>query len=361
VVWWRGRPCGALILGLRAGSIGGGHLRDAIGHTLGRALLRCWLRDRVGWNHPAPQPATVAVCTRDRPDDLARCLAALARLPAAGQEILVVDSASRSDATRREAARWPGVRYVREDRPGLNRARNRALAEARHAIVAFVDDDAEPHPGWLRALTSPFHDRRVMGTTGLTLPLELETPAQEAFERTNGFGRGFARRTYHGTRDHPFLVARIGAGANMALRRDVAERVAGFDPRLDAGTPTRSGGDHDMFSRILASGHSIEYVPEAVCRHRHRREWRELRDTVYGYGVGVYATLSAHVLRGELKALPVGAVWFASQLRDLIRGLLRRPGHPPVDLVAAQLGGSIAGPFALLRSHVANRQGSESR
>ena len=128
-----------------------------------------------------------------------------------------MDSASRSDQTQQVAAQFPQARYVREERPGLDIARNRAMREARHPIVAFTDDDAEPDPDWLYRLTQGFADRRILAVTGLTMPLELETPAQEWFERTNGFGRGFARVVYHGTSHNPFLVAQMGAGVNILM------------------------------------------------------------------------------------------------------------------------------------------------
>ena len=113
--------------------------------------------------------------------------------------------------------------------------------------------------------------------------------AQEWFERLSPFGRGFERRLFDGTRDDPVAVARAGAGANMALRRTVLEEVGPFDEALDAGTETRSGGDHEMFGRILAAGYRIVYEPRAVSWHRHRRTWEELREAIHGYGVGVYA------------------------------------------------------------------------
>ena len=61
-------------------------------------------------------------------------------------------------------------------------------------IVAFCDDDAAPDPEWLRALAANFTAPRTICVTGLTLPLELETPAQEWFEQTNSFSRGYRQR-----------------------------------------------------------------------------------------------------------------------------------------------------------------------
>ena len=56
---------------------------------------------------PIETLCTIAVCTRDRPDDLDRCLTALHAMPDDGQEILVVDSASSGDATRDVVRRYP--------------------------------------------------------------------------------------------------------------------------------------------------------------------------------------------------------------------------------------------------------------
>lgn len=349
----RGRVLTSVSVAVNDGRIYGPALRDVAVERAASAVLDVTLHEFLGGEAPPPVgvSATVAVCTRDRPQDLDRCLGAIRRLPDEGQEIVVVDSASRSDETARVCAAH-GVRCVREELPGLDRARNRALREASGDVVAFCDDDAVPDAGWLRALLGHYHDPRVLGTTGLTMPLELETEAQEWFERTNAFGRGFSTRRYDGTVHNPLLVARIGAGANMALRRDVLQLVGPFDPALDAGTPTRSGGDHDMFTRILAAGYCIVYEPNALSWHRHRREWHELRQTVYGYGVGVYAHLTRQALRRESAVLGVSLGWFRSQLRDLLRALLRRRHHVPLDLVLAELAGCAVGPLAYARSRL---------
>src|SRR5690606_4717419 len=70
------------------------------------------------------ETVSVVICTRDRPDDLRRCLMALSRCDPAPAEILVVDNAPADDRAMKVVAERPGVRYVRETRKGLSHARN---------------------------------------------------------------------------------------------------------------------------------------------------------------------------------------------------------------------------------------------
>ncbi len=362
LVRWGGVPVGKLTLPVYADRVDGAVLRQGILDVAAEAIWRLSLNDYLGWNDADPGPvptATVAVCTRDRPDDLERCLAALHKLPNEGQELLVIDSASRGEATRCVVDQYPRVRYVREERPGLDVARNRALREANRDVVAFTDDDAAPDAGWLGSLLRNFGDPRTLCVTGLTMPIELDTAAQEWFERTNGFGRGFARVSYDGLRHDSFLVARVGAGVNMALRKNVLQRVGPFDEALDAGTPTHSGGDHDMFTRILAHGYRIIYDPSGLVWHRHRRDWEAVRQALYGYGVGVYAHLTGHLLRREMRAPVIALGWLGTQIPLLARSLLRRRGSIPLDLLFAELRGCAAGPGAYIASRRAlSRQSS---
>jgi len=355
---WRGVPVGAAWLVAEQGVVSRARLEEALVHAaqprIDELRVKAWLRQASlcgAASSASPLPRmSVAICTRDRPTDLARCLAAVCALPADGQEVLVVDSASRSDSTRDVVALYPGVRYLRLDEPGLDRARNRALRAAHGEVVAFIDDDAVPDAAWLRALQGEFADDRVLGVTGLAAPLELETPAQEWFERTNGFSRGFTRTVFDGASDDAFFVARIGAGVNMALRRDVLQRVGSFDEVLGAGTPTKAGDEHDMFSRILAAGFCMIYQPAAMVRHRHRREWSELHDAVRGYGTGVYAYLTRQLLTGESRAPYVAARWLGAQLRDVARGALSPAHRTRAALVLSELAGCAVGPFAYLRT-----------
>jgi len=347
ILRWRRRIVGRIVTAVSNGQLTITDLYRLIQQGRCQEAPERWLDDELGYDERVvlgvtTPSVTVAICTRERPDDLDRALTAVAAQHHRPLEVLVVDNAPLSDNTRAIVARHRTVRYVREDRRGLDAARNRALREARGEIIAFTDDDAAPEPEWLDALVSNFADRCTVIVTGLTLPKSLETEAQELFERHCTFVRGFRRRVFDGQRDNPLAVGPIGAGANMALRRDVIRALGGFDERLDGGMPTRSGGDHDLFARVLMNGHRIVYEPAAVSWHRHRRTKEELLDTVYGYGVGVYAMWTGFVVeRREIGVVRLAWQWLTqSQLKALLR-----PSEPFARTVAwHELRGCLRGP-----------------
>ena len=304
-----------------------------------------------------PSPAqrlsmTVVVCTRDRAEELATCLDSLERVDYEGFEILVVDNAPSSEATRSLVERRAGrVRYVREPRPGLDWARNRAIAEAAGDIIAFTDDDVAVDPGWVRALVAAFgSDESIAAVTGLVLPAELQTDAQVLFERYRSFGRGFVPRRIAPGSQSP-LAYRYGAagdygtGANMAFRRSLFGRIGDFDTALGAGTPTRGGDDLDMFFRVLKEGYALVYEPRAIVRHRHRRSMEALRTQIADHGI----SFSSYIVRSMLAypeerlAFARLALWWWSKTafrvlwpRTPRAGALRRLG-------LAELGGCILG------------------
>ena len=359
LVRWAGRPIGAVRLAVRDGRVHTDDVVAVVQREFPEAYWEHWLATHLEapTREPADVPrATVAICTRDRPDDLVKCLESMSRLPDDGQEVLVVDSCSATDATALVANNAPRVRYVRADRPGLDVARNVALREARNEIVAFCDDDARVDRHWLRALLPSFTNPCVLAVTGLTMPVELETPAQEWFETFSPFGRGFRRKLYDVRTVDALNAGALGAGANMALRRDVFSLVGEFDEALDAGTATRSGGDTDMFRRILAGGYQVVYEPSALSWHRHRRTWPELVDVEYGYGVGVYAGFAAALLDGDLR-VPAHVARGLSEwhLPQLVGSLTGSEDAAPRDTSIAFSRGSLVGPIAYWRARRAAR------
>ncbi|HKH48913.1 MAG TPA: glycosyltransferase [Thermoanaerobaculia bacterium] len=294
---------------------------------------------------------SVVVCTRDRPAELARCLQSLQRLEGPAHEVVVVDNAPRDDAARRVVAATP-FRYVREEAPGLDRARNRGIAEARHGLIAFTDDDVEVEPGWLSRLASAFADPRVAGVTGRVLPAAQDTPAQRLFQMYgNGMDKGDRPRTFDGAALRPAELLRaqdVGVGANMAFRRQALEAIGGFDPALDVGTPAAGAGDLDVFHRLLRAGCVLRYEPAARVRHHHRRDLdglrRQLRNNGRSYGVYLMKIWrDRRVPRPAVARFALGwGTWLAGRLA---LGLLGRR-RLPLSFLWAEARGAIEAPRA---------------
>lgn len=299
---------------------------------------------------------TAVVCTRDGAARLPECLDALAALeyPPGSLDLLVVDNAPVNDRAREVVARYPSIRYVVEPRPGLDWARNRAIAESRGEIIAFTDDDVSVDAGWAAAIGRLFaSDADVDAVTGLVVADEIDVEAQRLFEKYGGFGRGFDRQYFRvdtasgerAARRHAG-AGRFGTGANMAFRRRTLERTGGFDPALDVGTPANGGGDLEMFFRVLKEGGTLVYEPSAIVRHRHRRTYDALRTQLANNGIGFYAYLvrTATAYPDErLAVIRLGAWWFWSwNVRRLGRSFIR-PGAFPRDLILAELRGCFSG------------------
>jgi glycosyltransferase involved in cell wall biosynthesis len=311
----------------------------------------------------------VAVCTRDGAARLPECLDALEALdyPRHLLDIMVVDNAPADDSTRELVQRYPNVRYLREPRPGLDWARNRAAHEARGEIVAYTDDDVRVDAGWVRAIAAAFAEEpHAMCVTGLVMPDELDTKAQILFEQYGGFARGFERHVFRVDRGEKAArrfggTGRFGTGANMAFRRTFFDREGLFDPALDVGTPANGGGDLEMFFRVLKTGHALVYEPAALVRHRHRRAYADLRTQLANNGIGFYAYLmhTAHAYPEERFAVLRLGVWWLWwwNLRRLLRAVLR-PNPFPLDLIVAELKGSFIG---LGRYAAARRRAAEVR
>lgn len=267
---------------------------------------------------------SVIVCTRDRPQALAGCLASLLAQRCPAGEILVVDNSASGSAIG-VCAGFPTVRYVHEPRPGLSVARNRGLSEARGKLLAYTDDDVEATPGWTAELIRAFELSGADAVTGLVLPATLDDPAQQSFQFEMGaFGASyrpceFGELFFTRNRSRGVQAWRVGAGANMAFRREVFTRVGGFDERLGAGASGCSE-DSELWYRLLAAGGRCYYEPRAVVGHHHRGDWDaligQIRAYLRGHASALIVQYDRHGDRGNLRRL------FLQLPRYLLRTLL---------------------------------------
>jgi GT2 family glycosyltransferase len=249
---------------------------------------------------------SVVIGTRDRPDDVRRCVRSVLASAYDDLEVFVVDNAPTTAATRDVVASFGDARlhYVLEARPGVSRARNAGLALASGAVVAFVDDDVVVDRDWLAALADAYaRDADVVCVTGLVPSGELRTPTQRYFDERVTWARNTERRVFRTSAPpadlplFPFSVGAFGTGANMSLRRSAALALGGFDVALGPGTPARAGEDPDLFTRVLFSGGALAVEPSAVVWHKHRPDREALRAQALGYGTGLGAWVAKLMLR----------------------------------------------------------------
>lgn len=305
---------------------------------------------------------TVVVCTRDRPASAIVSLRTLAGLRYEPVEIVVVDNAPSSDATKSaffdEFGNNTNFRYVREPRPGLSCARNRGLREASADIVAFTDDDVKVDSWWLDGILRGFRAAPdVACVTGLIATAEIENEAQLYFHLRAGWGMVCEQRIFDlvDHRDdaalYPYSGGVFGSGANFAVSRKALKEVGDFDEALGAGTLSAGGEDLDMFIRVILGGYQLVYEPSAIVSHIHRTSVTELTKQMRAYGSALTASLTALAWenRRARREIPSKVVSGLLRVIYLSNRVKDNPTLPP-GLFQLELRGMAAGPWLYLRS-----------
>ena len=213
---------------------------------------------------------TVAIPTYNRADFLRQTLAGLVaqQFPREHFEILVIDNNSKdhtAEVVAEFAAAQPAPRYLREEKQGLDHARNRALVEARGEIVVFGDDDILVKPDWLAQMTVPLiadaAARKIGAVGGEVIPVfpnglpdwvrEWHSPL--AFRPDLG----------------PISAKHSPMGANLAFPKWVFEQLGSFHTALDRAAGNYfSGGDSEMIRRVRTAGLEVWFAPAAAVQHQ---------------------------------------------------------------------------------------------
>ncbi|MDN4160817.1 glycosyltransferase [Nocardioides abyssi] len=217
-----------------------------------------------------PPTVTVVVTHYEQPRELARTLHAIARQthPADRLEVVVAD-----DGSAVAPAVPAGVRLVRQADRGFRAAaaRNLGAAAGTGEVLAFLDADTTPEPGYVAAVSRLPHllpEALVVGrrrhadlsAVPLDAPVEEAGPAHE-LPSPAWLADGHAR-----TRD--LLDAddtsyRYVLSAVAACSRWLHETIGGFDPTFT----TYGGEDWEWAARAWRHGALLAHEPAAVAWH----------------------------------------------------------------------------------------------
>ncbi len=225
-------------------------------------------------------------------------------------ELLVIDNNS-TDNTREvveEYLHLPIVRYIVEANQGLSFARNRGIKEAKHAIIAFIDDDVDIHPDYLSILDKAYKDPAIQIVGGKVLAYQTHIPDWLPVKYqylASIFDQG----------DSPKFVTKL-LGANHTFRREVADSVGGYNTKVGPIGDSKLGGDEDEFLyRAQQKGYQVYYEPELIVYHKIANRLNKDFILQYAYNIGVStATIDQthNKLRTALKVLK----YASSQLLD---------------------------------------------
>lgn len=258
-----------------------------------------------------PVRVSVVVPARDAADSLPTLLARLAAqsLPAEDLEVIVVDDCS-SDDTACVVERSGLARLVRADRrSGSFRARNLGVAVARGAYLAFTDADCLPAPDWLECALAAFADPGLdLAAGAIHIPLGRRPSTAALIDSARCLDQ------------ERYVREGFGATANLVVRREVFERVGGFNDIII------SGGDTEFGHRAIAAGASLRYVTEAVIEHEPRASAAELARKAFRLGYG--AAQQRFHADGPLRDRPLYWTHPGSWLpRGGVAGMHRIEGH----------------------------------
>jgi GT2 family glycosyltransferase len=202
---------------------------------------------------------SVVVPTRNRPELLRRCLAALEKQTLPVEVVVVEDSEGRGPA-------W---------------ARNQGVHRAGGEVICFTDDDCAPAPGWAEALTASILAGKAEAASGPVSMGDGATAADKSWEAIVNYLQ--VRAAAPGTASPGFAVT-----ANLAARRSLLDRLP-----FDESFPAAAGEDRDWGERTMREGALLRYVPGAIVIHRSGMSARAFLRQQYRYGQGAARYRSA--------------------------------------------------------------------
>lgn len=288
---------------------------------------------------------SVIVPTWNRPQRLAECVAALARIepPAGGFEIVVVnDGGTGPDAVvhRHAADAAVPLRVLTQANAGPGAARNHGARMAAGRWLAFTDDDCRPEPGWLRAYERALAARPDALAGGTV----VNALTDNIFSETSQLLAAFVTHWFDGTGGRE----RFFTSNNVAVSRDAFAAAGGFDETFG----TLTGEDREFCDRWHGQGRPTLAVDDAVVRHAHLLSPRSFLAQHAAYGRG--AVLFRRIRRAGTRPVRVDGSFYIASLRHAGRVRPLRRGLALAGLTAAAHAAYLAGlAYGALRHRLA--------
>lgn len=208
---------------------------------------------------------SIVINTLNRAAYLGDAITGVLQLDYPAFELVVVNGPS-TDDTAQVLKRWAGQIKVGDCAvPNLSVSRNVGIAAAAGDVVAFIDDDAVPHPEWLMRLARRYADPVVGAVGGFTVD---NSGVRWQVRKTicDRFGTAYSVDDFFdeaplnvpGSPFYPSLL-----GTNSSFRRSGLCAIGGFDH-----TFAYMLDETDICLRLVDAGWQVLYEPDALVFHQ---------------------------------------------------------------------------------------------
>lgn len=254
---------------------------------------------------------SVVICTYNRITALKKCLKSFCLVKFLEPWELIIVNNNSNDGTHDfllelESNTDLPLKVVFEKNKGLGNARNAGIESAKFSIVAFTDDDCYPSIEYLNAIKKCSEDRTIgfwggkillHDPTDLPITIKLESePVVYNYKST--------------------IKAGDIHGANFFFRKELLNKIDGFDPLFGAGAKFPCE-DIDVLAECIRVGATGKYDPTVIVSHDHGRKTDEdLKSTMKSYDIGRGAFYIKRILFKKGQRSRYFFVWIKSMLKQ---------------------------------------------
>lgn len=247
-----------------------------------------------------PMTISAVVCTRNRGSSVVATIETILANTYPHFEVILIDQSTNQETEQAIAPFRADARfhYIRSATKGLGRARNLGMAQAQSNVVAFTDDDCTVPTNWLERMAAAFADKPRVTVSFCNVEAAPHNNAE-------GFIPAYMRKDSKLVRNFWDKCRARGIGAGIAVRRQAALALGGFDEELGAGGHFPSCEDGDMAMRALARGQWVYETHEVAVLHYGFRTWNEGKELTRRDWIGIGAAYAKPLRCGHWGALVV--------------------------------------------------------
>jgi GT2 family glycosyltransferase len=203
---------------------------------------------------------SIVVTVKNEEENIAALLDSILKLEYSGEtETIIVDGGS-NDKTISIISSYPSVKLI-TTKCNISRGRNIGMKNSSGEIIAFTDGDCVVDKDWIKNIVKHFSkDSEIAVVGGPYLPLSQHGLIAKYL--------AIYQSTYFPTESGFTTYQHIAAG-NAAFRREVIEKVGGFDERLI------DCEDEDLNLRVSNLGYKLFFAEDVIVYHKSRTTLKE--------------------------------------------------------------------------------------